>query len=387
MNVARPTLLIEPVAALSALFMCVRMAKLTDPDLAEAFSSLEARSRATKSSEKAAWAALYREAAELMPKVVAHQARLDRERDAAQASQATKQRLGQLAMSLPSGLSRAAGDWSARLAQQERETLAKAQKAIDALEVTSLVDPKVGELVFRFEPAMVDRFWEWLRAAEAGWTQNNAKLVAVRATECIQDVLLELPAGVTFEVGPAPLEPPRFEAPRLEGSRIPNPTFFQSLGSTYRFVMSAVTAVSGLGFFATRVVGAEHVSRVLPIGLGSVFLITVVVAALTIPKERRQTMARFEARARDALTRELSEAIRERLKIVVEAQSAAIKRHLNAEGLRFKSAHRDPSGDVRGPQPSFAAMAPGILPADIARMRGEWKAAIEARIAELEAPA
>ena len=70
---------------------------------------------------------------------------------------------------------------------------------------------------------------------------------------------------------------------------------------------------------------------------------------------------------------------------MVESQSAAIKRHHNAEGLRFKSAHREPSGDARAPQP-FAALSPGILPADLVRMRGEWKAAIEARISELEAP-
>lgn len=385
MNVARSPLVLEPVPALSALFMCVRMAKVSDPELAEALTSLEGRARGTKSSEKAAWAGLYREAAALMPRVIAHQTRLDQERDATQTAHAARQKLSQLSMSLQSGLSRAAGDWTARLSQQERETFAKAQKAIEALEVTSFVDPKVGELVFQFEPAMVERFWAWLRTAESGWTQNNAKLVAVRGAECIQDVLLELPAGVTFELGSAPLEPPRFEAPRLDGSRIPNPTFFQSLGSTYRFVMSAVTAVSGLGFFATRVVGADHIGKVLPIGLGAVFVVTIVVAALTIPKERRQTMARFQARARDALVRELSDAVRERLKIVVEAQAAAIKRHLNAEGLRFKAGTRDPSGDARAAQPSFAAMAPGILPADLGRMRGEWKLAIEARITELEA--
>ncbi len=378
-------LMLEPIPALSAFFMCLRMAKVSDATIAEAATALEARGRGTKSGESQAWLAIYREAGGLLPRVVEHQAKLDRERETTQNAAATRQKAGQLAMSLQSGLQRAAGDWTGRLAQQERETFTKAQKAVEALEVTSAVDHQVGELVFRFDPDMLERFWTWLRAAESGWTQNNAKLVAIRGAECVSDVLSELPPGMTFSVGTTTLEPPRFEAPRLRGHRIPNPSFFQSLGSTYRFVMSAVTAVSGLGFFATRVFGGEHMSKILPIGLGAVFVVTVIVAIFTVPKERRQTMARFRARARDVLERELHDAVRERMKVLVDAQLTAIKKHLNAEAARFKAGTRDSSSDARAPIPSFALMAPGILPADIARMKGEWKTAIEARIAEIEA--
>ncbi len=378
-------LVIEPIPALSAFMMCLRMAKVSDPSIADAAAAIEARSKATKSSERQAWGAIYRDAAALLPRVVEHQSKLDREREAAQTAQGARQKVAQLSMGLQSGLQRAAGDWTARLAQQEREIFAKAQKALEALEVTSFVDHQVGELVFQFAPDMVERFWGWLRSAEAGWAQNNARLVALRGNECIADVTAELPAGMSFEIAPAPIEPPRFEAPRLRGNRIPNPTFFQSLGSTYRFVMSAVTAVSGLGFFATRVLGGEHVNTVLPVGLGAVFVVTVVVAVFTVPKERRQTMARFRARARDALDKELNDAVRDRMKLVVDAQQASIKKHLNAEALRFKAGTRDSSGDLRPAQPSFSMTAMGILPADIGRMKGEWKAAIEAHLKEIDA--
>jgi hypothetical protein len=340
----------------------------------------------------AAWLAIYKDLVALLPRIVEiHAAKEERAANSGggvgsmRGAPMASHRVSSAVSNVQNALQRAVTDWSARLSTQERELVKRTEAATEKLPVVSNVDDAMGELLYVFDPAELDAFWRWMSGAEQTWVENNKELVALRAQEALADTLADLPSEMGFQVLPASIAVATASTPRLRGHRIQDPGFFQSLGSTYRFVMSAVTAASGLGFFATRVIGGS-IARLLPVVLGVVFAGTVVVAVFTLPKQRRQSMARLKARARETVERELLDAVRVRLKSVSDAQLSAIRKHLGTETARLKASWRDvaPSGSDLGASAPLSAPT-HLMPTDVVKLKGEWKDAIEARIKQIEA--
>jgi hypothetical protein len=371
---------LEPIPQLSAMLLSLRLAKVQETPLGPDVGRIDASTKTAKSSDRRAWLQIYASVAQLIPRIVEQYSRPAQL--AAVAAPAQAHRISTVIAAAQTALQRASSDWTARLSTQEKDLARKASQAAEHLPVVSNVDESVGDLVFTYDPTQLGAYWRWLGDAERMWAMNNGVLVAHRAQESILDTLGEIPTGQAFRIVGAPLEPTAAPPPRLKGHRIPNPGFFQSLGATYRFVMSGVTAVSGLGFFATRVLGGGA-ARLVPIALGAVFVATVIVAAITLPKQRRQSMARLKVRAQEVLQRELEGAVRDRLKMTSDLQFSTIKKHLTAEAVRLKSSFREgaPAAVAPQPAPMFSA---GLSPADVDRLRGEWKSAIEQRIQQLE---
>jgi hypothetical protein len=148
-------------------------------------------------------------------------------------------------------------------------------------------------------------------------------------------------------------------------------------------VMAAVMGASGLGFVATRIAG-QGVAALLPWGFGAMFLGAVGYAVATVPTQRRQAMARLRVRAKEQVHRDLREATRERLARLADLQASAIKKHLAAEERRALEGLRDVESSL-GPADAGAVGMVGLPPQDLAKLNGEWRAAIEGRLRELEA--
>lgn len=149
-------------------------------------------------------------------------------------------------------------------------------------------------------PAELAQFYGWLANLERSWAQHNAELVATRANEAIATVLGGHPFD--FSVQPARINPPPAPSPgrpKVEGYTIDTPRAFALLGNGYRLVMSSVGAVSALGFLSARFgdVG-QALKTILPPLMGLTLVVTIIVAAITIPRQRRQGLARLERDAR-----------------------------------------------------------------------------------------
>lgn len=365
-------LVLEPIPELSALLLSAKMARFPFPEVAQAIAAAETRSR-TPSSDRAGWKSFYKDVVSLLiPQLLEAQRRVDQDKHALQDQQGQRLSIERVSMAVQGALQTATNEWQARLQEQDLQLVAKMDRAVETLAVTSEPDKATGELVFVFEPQGLEAFWEWLRRAEQQWADNNGNLVKIRAQEAIAPLL----GSVAFEVKPAQVQVPALAPMKMRGERIPEPSFFQSLGATYRTVMTAVTAVSGLGFFLSRTITLEDFGKkVLTIVSLLVFLGATVYAAITIPKERKQSMARLIARSRLALARELTSAAKTRLSQVATSQRTQLSRHLAAETARFKLGATTPGGPVMGAAAS--PLAGGLMPADVAKLGGQWKAAIE----------
>jgi hypothetical protein len=88
-------------------------------------------------------------------------------------------------------------------------------------------------------------------------------------------------------------------------------------------------------------------------------------------------MARLEARARVTLSRELVTAAKAHLSKAAKSQHTQLLRHLTAEATRIK-AELGGSGTGAVPLPLLGG---GLMPGDVAKLKGEWKVAIEKHLA------
>jgi len=377
-------LALEPVPALTSVLFALKMAKLSDDEVNAQLASIDGRAKQTKSADTQGWASIYRDALALIPRAVAAQQRAEQERQQAAGQQAARQRLASLAGVVPQKLQRAFNDWGARLQEQTQELRAKAERAAERMELKSTDDDEHGETVFQLEDAQLAGFWDWLIKAEAAWRANNNQLVAVRANELLGDLKNELPPGLSFEVRPADLPPLGTSPPRLKGFRIATPSRFEALGSTYKAIMGVIMAVSSVGFLGTRLAG-NQVAALLPWAFGAAFVLAVIYAVSTVPRQYRQAMARKKDDAADRVRAELAAAVKERLDQGSASQSSQIKKHLlQAEDQRWSRLVHEATG---GSNPGLGALAPmapmGLAPQDLARLQGEWREAIAARLAQL----
>jgi hypothetical protein len=371
----------EPIPEVASFLMSARMARFPYPEVADAVTLMERRTK-TPSSDTEAWRAVYRDVLHvLIPQVLDAQHRLEEERKSVASGRSD--RAGAMSpgavQAAQTALQSEINHWQGRLQQQEAEILSKVEPALKGLDVVSAPDKTTGELVFLFQMDQLKRFWLWLAEVEARWSANNGKLASVRGNEAVAPLL---PAGA-FEVQPADLRPPLWQPPELHGERIPEPGFFQILGATYRTIMTSVTAVSGLGFFVSRTIpSSEVVARVIPIVSGVVFFAALAYASITIPKERRQGMARLRARAKGALQREVTAVAKTRLSAVATAHKSQIARHLTSESARLK---KDLAASPGALELAFspAAMSGGLTTADLGRLQGEWPTAIRRHLEEL----
>ena len=240
----------EPIPELSSLLMSARMARFPYPEVADAVTAVDKRTK-TPSSDTAAWRAVYEDVlAELIPQILDAQRRLEGDRKTVASARGDRS-----AAATPSAVQAAStalqsesNHWQGRLQQQEGELLSKVEPAVRNLDVVSESDQETGELVFLFNKSQTSLFWGWLAEVERTWSANNGRLAALRGQEAVGPLL---PEGA-FEVRATELRAPSWQPPELHGERIPEPGFFQLLGATYRTIMTSVTAVSGLGFFLSR---------------------------------------------------------------------------------------------------------------------------------------
>jgi hypothetical protein len=171
----------------------------------------------------------------------------------------------------------------------------------------------------------------------------------------------------------------------MRGERAPKPTRLSLLGAGWKLATTGATTASGIGLLLSRSIRSEAFSRLLTGVSVLAFIAATAYAVVTVPKERRQSIARLAARARTALSREVVSAAKAHLGQVSASQRTQLSRHLAAEGTRFKSGAGNAQPGAAAPPP--AAMAGGFMPADVAKLRGEWKIAIENHLAKLETTA
>jgi hypothetical protein len=386
-----PPLDFEPIAAFSAMMMTLKGARLEQPELEAELGQLSEQARQTRASNVAAWVPLYRGALALVPRVIAAQASIEERREGKQRAQASQQQLAAAVQAAQSALTRATSDWQARIDEQVkgRDGLAgKAERSVEKLAVVALDDPATGQTTYRIDPAQLDGFVGWLGGNEAKWAENNGKLVAVRAGEALVAEGVTFPPGITFELAPLALDagPPRL---KLQGHSTPTPSRFELVGATFKTIMTGFASVSGIGFIAPRILGASaDLTRGLSVLFGLMLLGAVAFAAATVPTRIRQGRELLRQRASREVHRELLVAVEKRLGQVGELHLRELKRHFAAESARLRALGRNsaPEG-VASPQPAFGVggVIGGLMPRDIEKLKGEWPAAIRARLSELEA--
>jgi hypothetical protein len=375
---------LEPIPALTAMLLAVKMAKLDDADVAASLAELEADSRKLKSSDPRGWAVVYRQALALVPRVLAAQERCDRVRRAAEHKQVDRQRLSTADMAVQSTLQKAAMEWQARLATQAREIETKIVKSVERLPIEASPDRATGETVFRAEPAALEGFQGWLAGVEATWRDNNGALLAARANEAISSAVPAWPGDERFEVAPAALAPSRLAFPTVKGHAVQTPGRFESFGATYRVVLTVLMGISTATGFASRAIGGA-VGAALPVVFGLGFVVALGAGVMTVPEKQRQAIARQKAKATEQVHKELVQELRTRLERMSQEQLDGIKKHLGAEERRWKAivhAASDGGIGIGGLGGGLLAQT-GLLPNDAAKLKGEWPAAFEARLAEL----
>ena len=374
---------LEPIPAFTAMLMSVKMAKLDDADVGAAVVELEADSRKLKSSDAQAWLLVYRRAVALVPRVLAAQERAERGRQAAQQKQADRQRLSAADVSVQSAMQKAPMEWQARLATQVRELEAKIAKSIERLPIEGIPNHETGETVFRVESSALDAFQGWLSGVEASWRDNNGNLLATRANEALGAAVVAWPGDQRFEVARGALAPSRLAFPTIKGCPVQTPGRFESFGATYRVVLTILMGISTATGFAARAVGGA-LGAALPVVFGLGFVVALAVGLATAPEKQRQALARQKAKATDQVHKELLQELRTRLDRQSQEQLDAIRKHLVGEERRWKAFVQASSdgGPAVGLGGGVIAQS-GLLPNDVARLRGEWPAAFQARVAEL----
>jgi len=376
-------MIFEPIAPYAAMMMCLKSARVGDASVEQAVRDLDARGKTLKPSDAAGWTILYREALALLPKVLAAHALQQAQRAAAQNMAARRQVLQTSGVQVQSALQRAVADWSGRFATQVQEIMATVQRSAEKLDVESHDDARSGETLYHYGESTLRDFETWLSDAQAKWRSNNQALVARRANEALEPARAQFGAIVSFEVTEPAFSAPQSHPLRLRGFSTQTLGKLDFLGTGYKTAMSAVMSGSLIASFLSRM--SHSVGNILPYFFGSVFVASVVFACVTVPKKKRQAEFRLLQKAKKELQRELEAEVGKRLKQCADQQASEIKKHMDAEWLRWTELTRTSAGDSN-PMAAMGGMS-GLMPADVARLQGEWRLAIEARIAELEAGA
>ncbi|MCC6647510.1 MAG: hypothetical protein IT374_18305 [Polyangiaceae bacterium] len=373
-------MVLDPVPAVDGMLMAVKLAKLPDPRLADELATFEAKKRATRASDAQAMKSLYRDALGLMERVLeVHRAQAkQRETDAA------KQRDGRLAdqtlAAVVSTLERAKQAWGDRVDVQLRELVTKVDHSVAKLDVEGTADDASGQTTFHVTGGHRDGFVRYVAETEAMWLANNQQLVAQRANEALAEALAGAPAALAFQVKPGSFGAPRPLDLRLKGASTLTPSAFSTLDGAYKIVMLVTGGASGLGFFASRVLGAE-VGRVLPWAFGAAFVVALGAALSLAPKRHRQAMARLLEQQRDRVRKELRDASEQHLRATADEQKRAVRKHLDDEAARFRALARQLVGASR--ESVADLVISGLMPADAAKLERDWPDAVRARLAEL----
>jgi hypothetical protein len=385
-------MMLDPIPELTSFSMSIGLFKLGDGELENELAAFKTKLRATKSSQTDAWPPIYRDALALFSRILAANERFkaaSQPPPAAGGSGEDPRQLGLALSAAQSALQQAQGVWQGRLQSQVRtDLMPKIERSISSLGVENTRDRSTGMTVFKVVPAQLLQFYGWLRNLEEAWVANNAGLAAVRADEAVAEALGGSDVlGFRVSQPTVPLPAPCDErTPKLAGYSIPTPGPFELLGNTYKFIMSVVTAVSGLGFIASRAAGKTLVDSAIPYLLGGAFMAAVIVALVTVPTKRRQGLARIEKDATGKVQDQLRQAIEVRLGQMSADQINAIRRHLTSESARLGADVRRRIASEAPPPlaaPRAALGMAGIMPSDEEKLRGAWRVAVEARLAEL----
>jgi hypothetical protein len=375
-------LVFDPIPELTAMAMALRAARFDDAALADALHALEARTRATKGSDGAAWAAIYRDALSLPPLALAAQARLEAAKAEGARAQEVARRAQAASLDADAALQKALSDWPSRLEQQEADLLEKVAKSAEHVGVVEAANETTGETLYAAETTSLEGFFGWLEQARERWASQNAALLAQRAAEALEPVLRGLPAGLAPVLDAAPLSLRPVSRPRLKGYTVPTPGRFEGVAKTLKSISTMSATVAGFGYIVVRIAGTQSaVAGYLQGFFAVAFVVSIVVSLATVPKQLRQAKARLVAKATEAVRREVAEAARGLVKASAEAQLAAIRRHLGAEAQRVKRALRE----AAGPAQVGGIVGPaGLSPESVAKLGREWPAAIEGRLRAIE---
>ena len=365
---------LEPIPALTALLMALRAVRLGDDGVATQLGDLDRQLKATKSSNTCAWPGIYRQALALLDRVLQLQNGAQEALQEFQQRKELRERKQRLSTEVQALIQKEGSDWPARIAKQEREILDKAIRGAGAIHIEARRDAGTGETSHCFHRAALEGYLGWLDAAEESWAANNGNLVQHRAAESAQACGIEVSAEEPI-LRLLRVTLPNRIAPRLKGYRVSTAGVLDSLGKTYKTIIATFGSISMAGFALTRIAGGSPFVRdVLPWFFGVAFLITVLGVVFTVPRERRQAAARVMGKARDHAERELHDYLRERLKVVADAQLQAIKKHLAEESMRWRAAARESA---------VGATVEGLPPATVDKLRGEWRVSLQEHLAAI----
>jgi hypothetical protein len=375
--------MLDPIKELVDFGMLARVLKLEDAGLETELGALRERTRSAKGD--AEWVEVYREALSLFERVLEAGAPPGGSEARAQLDPAALKRRAQALAAAHAALQQAHSSWTVRLATQLRNELwPKLERSVAKLEVSATIESDTGMTRFVVEPQQLEEFYGWLASTERRWLDNNGELVAVRANESMREAVGSEP--LDFEVRPAPLPsapPCTAGSPRLHGHAVSTPSPFELLGSTYKIIMSVVTAVASIGFMASRYSNSTLVAGLLRYALLAAALGAVVSAAILIPKRRKQGNARLKHDATQKVHTELLSTLERRFNQLKEDQLGALRKHLASEATRFGVVVREAQERASSPTAAFAAVGSRLSAKDEANLRGSWRDAVRRRLEEL----
>ncbi|MBN1611617.1 MAG: hypothetical protein JW940_33590 [Polyangiaceae bacterium] len=375
--------MLDPIKELVDFGMLARVLKLEDATLETRLAALRERMRSAKGD--AEWVAVYQEALVLFERVLEACTPVGGSETPAPLDPASAKRKAQALAAAQSALQQAHSSWTVRLTTQLRNELwPKLERSVVKLEVSGTIESDTGMTRFVVEPQQLEDFYGWLASIERRWLDNNGELVAVRANEGMREAAGNEPFD--FEVRPAalPAAPPCTpSSPRLHGHAVSTPGPFELLGSTYKIVMSVVTAVASVGFMASRYSGSTLVAGLLRYALLVALVGAVVSAAMLIPKRRRQGNARLKHDATQKVQAELLSVLERRFNQLKEDQLGAIRKHLSSEATRLGVIVREAQERASSPTMAVAALGARLSAKDEANLRGPWREATNARLVAL----
>jgi hypothetical protein len=375
--------MLDPIKELVDFGMLARVLKVDDPELEAQLGTLRERTRSAKGDSE--WIEVYREALVLFERVLEACAPGAGRETPTQLDPAAAKRRAQAFAAAQSVLQQAHSSWTARLTTQLRnEVWPKIERSVAKLEVSATVESDTGMTRFVVRPEQLEEFYGWLTSVERRWLDNNGELAALRANESMREAVGGEP--LDFEVRPAALpSAPACTAgsPRLHGHAVSTPSPFELLGSTYKIVMSVVTAVASIGFMASRYSSSTLVAGLLRYALLGAVVSAVVSAAILIPKRRRQGDARLKRDATQKVQAELLSALERRFNQLKEDQLGAIRKHLASEATRFGVIVREAQERASNPTASLAALGSRLSAKDEANLRGPWQDAVNGRLEQL----
>jgi hypothetical protein len=375
--------MLDPIKELVDFGMLARVLKLEDPGLETELGALRERTRSARGDTE--WTEVYREALRLFERVLEACASVGGSETPAQLDPAAAKRKAQALAAAHAALQQAHSTWTVRLATQLRNELwPKLERSVAKLEVSATSEPDTGMTRFVVQPQQLEEFYGWLTGVERRWLDNNGELVAVRANESMR----EAAGGESLDVEVRPVTllsapPCTGGSPRLHGHAVSTPSPFELLGSTYKIVMSVVTAVASIGFMASRYSGSALVAGLLRYALLVAVVGAVVSAAILIPRRRRQGNARLKHDATQKVQSELLTALERRFNQLKEDQLGAIRKHLSSEATRFGVIVREAQERASSPTLGSAALGSRLSARDEANLRGPWREAVSGRLKEL----